>query len=124
MRIKVDNHVTGVPERLREIDPDLSVYFNAVTQRFEVVGRDKRGPYVLGEWPELDNRVVAEVRQGYWVLNHQRKPWRTLLDKLRRDRDRMLEEDDRRFAERQADDFRWFGRDLYPGFTPKEQVAT
>lgn len=116
MRYWIDKHVTDVPERLKEVDQALRVCFNTDSQTFEVWGLDKEGPYILGDFTELDYRVVGEVRYGYWCLRNQHKPWLSFLDGLRERRDQIIAEGDRKLDEMLEDDFQWFGQDLYPGW--------
>lgn len=79
MRIELRSHVCDIPQRLREIDPALRVYFNSDTQKFEVWGRDIRGPYLLASFDELDNRAVAAVRRGYFIARNTGEPYRQML---------------------------------------------
>lgn len=119
-RVAVETHISGVPELLRQIDPDLKVFYNMRDHVYEVWGFDARGPYMLGAWNTLGQHVVEAVRKGYWLARNTGKPWNKFLQELRRRR----EEDDLQEAKflndldlALQDDFRWFGRTLYPGWS-------
>jgi hypothetical protein len=118
-RIAVDKHVTGVPELLRQIDPDLKVFYNMKTHEYEVWGLDKRGPYVLATFERLDHTVVEAIRHGYWMARNDSHPWRRHIERIRERNARRAQEDDRVLSEMFRDDFRWFGRDLWPGWGGK-----
>ncbi len=79
MRIPVESNVCNIPERLREIDPALRVFYNTDKQKYEVWGLDIRGPYLMASFPELDARVLASVRYGYFVARSTGAPYRHLL---------------------------------------------
>lgn len=119
MRLPVETHPIDIPQRLREIDPALRVCFNTETQRYEVWGRDVRGPYILTTFDELDARVLAKVRKAYFIARSTGAPYRELLREqakldyeAERARQRRLEDIEAGFR----DDFKYFGRDLYPGW--------
>lgn len=79
MRIEIQSHVTDIPQRLREIDPALRVYFNTDKQVFEVWGRDLHGPYLMASCDDLDERVLRATRYGYYVARNTGYPYKHLL---------------------------------------------
>lgn len=79
MRIPVETHVYNIPQRLREIDPALRVFFNTDTQKYEVWGRDLHGPYLMASFSFLDARVEEAVRKGYHIAHSTGRPYKTLL---------------------------------------------
>lgn len=58
--ILVENHVTDIPERLKEIDPDFFVMFNPKTQKYEIHKRVLHGITLELNLPfdELDSRAI------------------------------------------------------------------
>lgn len=118
-RVAVEEHVSGVPAVLREIDPDLKVFYNMDSLEYEVWGLDARGPYMLGSWRNLDNRVVEAVRRGYHLARNARSPWRAHLAEVRARNKRLLDAVEKETADLDyglRDDFRWFGTSLWPGW--------
>ena len=119
MLIEVKTHVYDIPARLKSVDDNLRVFFNTDTQEFEVWGRDLRGEYQLGSFPYLDARVEREVRIGYWLARNTGRPWKEFLKKLRERRAKEEEAEAKYLRDLDYaldDDFRWFGRTLYPGW--------
>lgn len=85
MRLNVETHVYHIPERLREIDPKLSVKFNTDTQLYEVWGEDiASSPYVLGRFSALDARVVYAVRESYVIAERTGNPYKEILKQFDR----------------------------------------
>ncbi|WP_026487643.1 hypothetical protein [Caldanaerobius polysaccharolyticus] len=120
MLLEVKTHVYNIPERLKEIDPNLRVFFNTDTQQYEVWGRDLYGEYELGSFSYLDQRVIRDIRYGYWLANNTGRPWKEFLRQLRRRKDAADEEEVKYWRDLDyalQDDFRWFGRTLYPGWS-------
>lgn len=119
MLLRVDKHVYDIPKRLRKIDGALRVFFNTVTQEYEVWGKDLGGDYVLASFPYLDQRVISAVRKGYWIANKTGHPWRDFLKDIRLRNAHVDEAIDKKLQELEYslnDDFRWFGRELHPGW--------
>ncbi|BCV23298.1 hypothetical protein [Gelria sp. Kuro-4] len=81
MLLEVSSHVFDIPERLKEVDPQLRVLFNTDRQQYEVWGRDLYGPYMLVAFKELDQRALTAVRYGYWVARNTGWPYKHLLQK-------------------------------------------
>lgn len=80
LRLQIRDHVFDIPRRLREIDPDLEVWYNTVSNKFEVWGTDAAlRRYCLGSWPYLDVRVERAVRRGYWLAHNTGDPYRALV---------------------------------------------
>jgi len=120
MLLEVKTHVYDIPKRLKEIDKNLKVFFNTDTQEYEIWGRDLQGEYLVASFPYLDQRVVREVRIGYWMADNKSRPWKEFLHKLRNRRDEVEEADAKFLRDLDYalnDDFRWFGRTLYPGWS-------
>jgi hypothetical protein len=61
--ILVENHVTDIPERLKEIDPNFFVMFNPKTQKYEVHKKVLHGITLEVSLPfgELDSRAIDYV---------------------------------------------------------------
>lgn len=82
--ILIEHSVTEIPERLREIDPELSVYFDTDSRLYEVWGKDKeRTPYLLARFNAVDNRMLAAVKKGYWSARQTGRPYKRLLEEQR-----------------------------------------
>ncbi|MGQ9698972.1 MAG: hypothetical protein ACUVRO_13395 [Armatimonadota bacterium] len=80
MRVQVVAHAYDIPRRLREIDPELTVWYNFATKMYEVVGVDAAGRhYQLGAWPYLDARVERAVRKGYWLARNTGDPYKEVI---------------------------------------------
>lgn len=120
MLIEVKTHVYDIPRRLKEIDPNLKVFYNTDTGEYEIRGIDRMGEYILGSYSYLDQRVERDIRIGYWMVNNLSRPWKAFLQKLREERERLEAQESKYFEELDyalKDDFRWFGRTLYPGWS-------
>lgn len=121
MRIPIQRHVLDVPQRLREIDPDLSVVYNQATKKFDVVGKDLYGPYVLASFDTLDSRVVDSVRRGYFIARNTGAPWKALL-REQAELDYLAERDRKKsiqaLNEGFRDDMRFAGQSVAPGWRP------
>lgn len=78
MLIDIKTNVFKIPERLKEIDKNLSVKYNTDSDVFEVHGIDNLGDYILARFKELDCRVIDAVRKGYY-LAQSGHPYRVLL---------------------------------------------
>jgi len=121
MMVELTSHVFDIPERLRELDPTLRVFFNSDTQKYEIWGLDEaREEYCLGEFSVLDCRVVAEVRKGIWLMCNKVRPWQEFLARIRAHNTELGEESDQYLRELEADAadaFKYFGTTLYPGFS-------
>lgn len=119
MRLLVTSHVVDIPRRLKEIDPNIEVAFNTDTQKFEVWGRDVRGPYLMASYDELDARVLADVRKAYFVARSTGTPYREMLRrqaKLDYEAERARQRFLKNVSEGFKDDFKFFGKDVYPGW--------
>lgn len=91
MRHPVETNVYLIPERLKEIDPNLKVAFNDKNQSYEVWGVDAMStPYILSSFKDLDARVVYAIREAYVVAQSTGDPYRHMLRQFDRN-DEMRE---------------------------------
>lgn len=62
----MENSTHDIPKRLEEIDSDLFICFNKITQRFEVHSLDNRGTTYCFSVPydELDVRTIEVFRRS------------------------------------------------------------
>ncbi len=113
MRIPLRTSAYSIPERLKEIDPRLKVYFNTDKQKYEVFGVDAaHQEYHLGEWLYLDQRVLRDVRKGYWLARNTGDPYKQVIRDLDEQdylEDRQLSKDTEEMAYRVKDRLRWMG---------------
>ncbi len=120
MRLEIKAHVYGIPRRLREIDRSLRCFFNTATQKYEVWGMDAHfKPYRLGVWDELDQRVLTAVRKGYWLARNTGDPYRYYLrelDEHEENLERQWQKEVSEITYGMQDDFKYFGREVYPGW--------
>lgn len=120
LEIPIESNVYRVPERLREIDPNLRVTFHVPSQAYRVWGVDGDGdPYILQTFPYLDARVVRAVKRGYWIARNTGAPYTHMLRRqaeeeyaLERRRERDLLDLERNVHE----DMSGLFRELWPGW--------
>lgn len=97
VRLPIEQHVFDVPRRLKEIDPELEVWYNRISGMFEVWGKDAADRlYCLGSWPRLDVRVVHAVRKGYWLAWNTGDPYRAVIreqDELEYKEEKRIEQE-------------------------------
>lgn len=96
-KILITHNVLEIPERLREIDPELRIFYDDRRRKYEVWGADKtRSPYLLSRFDVLDNRALTAIKHAYWIARQNGRPYKDLLR-------RQSIEDDRLERQRQAD---------------------
>lgn len=120
MMAELTVHVCSIPERLRELDPTLRVFFNPDTQKYEIWSIDAaQEGYCLGDFSVLDARVVAAVRKGMWLMHNKVRPWREFLGEIRENNAKLDEDSSKYLRELEGDAvdaFKYFGTTLYPGW--------
>lgn len=100
VKVKIEHHVLDIPERLKEIDPDLKVLYDTNKDIFELWGVDKnQSPYFMASFTELDNRILTNVRRAYFFARNTKGPYQHLLheqeeEESREDARRLQREDD------------------------------
>jgi len=85
VRIPVESHVYDIPRRLLEVtgDPDIRVYFNTETNKYEIMGVDASfTPYVITRFDALDARAERVIGEAYAVARRTGDPYGVVLRRI------------------------------------------
>lgn len=99
----VYNHVSNIPERLRENDRNLFVVFNALTQKYEIHSLENKGSSFSLNVPfkDLDSRIETFVKK-YDLRRHGKKIFQE-FERREEERERAQERDRQNRARNLAD---------------------
>ena len=118
MRVFLEEHVTDLPRRLREIDADLRVSFNPTTQQYEIWDmKYEYEPFLMAVFDYLDQRVEDAIRKGY--ADTHNLGWRGLdrmIDEHNAKIEAQHEKENADMAYGLASDLRYAGREVYRGW--------
>lgn len=120
MKVEVVSHVFDIPRRLREIDPNLRVFYDTTRGHYEVWGRDIVGPYLMATFGYLDCRVEDAIRKAYSRAFNTGRPYKQLLYEQEindyiAEQERLKRIEDLQYGFRS--DMRFFGRPVIQGAT-------
>ena len=115
----MEHHPLSIPQRLTEIDPDLRVLYDTEEQRYEVWGRDIRGPYLVTRYAKLHAGLLEDLRQAYRVASSTGRPYKHMLHEQREHNARLERGHRRELADVcrcLREDMAGLSRQLWPGW--------
>ena len=120
MKYAIETHPLDIPQRLREIDPELRVVYDSEQDCYEVWGVDASNtPYILGKWKSLDYRVIVAIMQAYYIARSTGRPYKHMLLEQKRHNERLEEQRRKELAEMgraMREDMRFLFQKLWPGW--------